>query len=390
MDKWLYTLSILLLATVIKPQVTQEWVARYSGPGNQPDWATSMTTDNFGNIYVTGYSYTVDAFTDFVTIKYDSNGDSLWVQRYNGPGNGEDIPSAIAVDNEGNVYITGISRGDGTFEDCVTIKYDSNGNSLWVRRYNGPDNHVDEANSLAIDNVGNVYITGFSISSGTGKDYATIKYSSDGVQQWVKRYNGPGNNSDEARSIVVDNEGNVCVTGYSSEIGTVNCTTIKYNPNGDSLWVQRFDGPGNDWDEGTSMTVDIQGNIYVTGFGVGNGTSTDIITIKYNSAGIEQWVQRYNGPGNFDDQATSITMDNLGFIYVTGFSYGNGTDYANATIKYLLENETTKTIMPGDLISIVARFDLNLSDFGISNSMIPNRVSDNIQIVANLVGPESK
>jgi len=64
--------------------------------------------------------------------------------------------------------------------------------------------------------------------------------------------------------------------------------------------------------------------------------------------------------------------------------------YANATIKYLLENETTKTIMTGDLISIVARFDLNLSDFGISNSMIPNRVSDNIQIVANLVGPESK
>lgn len=64
--------------------------------------------------------------------------------------------------------------------------------------------------------------------------------------------------------------------------------------------------------------------------------------------------------------------------------------YANATIKYLLENEVTKTVMPGNLISIVARFDLNLSDFGISNSMIPNRVSDNIQIVANLVGPESK
>ena len=64
--------------------------------------------------------------------------------------------------------------------------------------------------------------------------------------------------------------------------------------------------------------------------------------------------------------------------------------YASATIKYLLEDEVTKTLMPGNLISIVARFDLNLSDFGISNSMIPNRVSDNIQIVANLVGPESK
>jgi len=64
--------------------------------------------------------------------------------------------------------------------------------------------------------------------------------------------------------------------------------------------------------------------------------------------------------------------------------------YANATMKYLVESETTKQIMPGDLISVVARFDIKLSDFGITNAMIPNRVSDKIQITANLVGAESK
>jgi polyisoprenoid-binding protein YceI len=64
--------------------------------------------------------------------------------------------------------------------------------------------------------------------------------------------------------------------------------------------------------------------------------------------------------------------------------------YANATIKYLLESETTKQIMPGDLITVVASFDIKLSDFGINNSIIPNRVSDKIQITANLVGAESK
>ena len=64
--------------------------------------------------------------------------------------------------------------------------------------------------------------------------------------------------------------------------------------------------------------------------------------------------------------------------------------YANATMKYLVESETTKQIMPGDLISVAARFDIKLSDFGITNSMIPNRVGDKIQITVNLVGAESK
>jgi polyisoprenoid-binding protein YceI len=64
--------------------------------------------------------------------------------------------------------------------------------------------------------------------------------------------------------------------------------------------------------------------------------------------------------------------------------------YSNATIKYLTESDITKTIMPGDLMSIVAKFDIKLSDFGITNSLIGNRVNDKINITANLVGSESK
>jgi len=63
--------------------------------------------------------------------------------------------------------------------------------------------------------------------------------------------------------------------------------------------------------------------------------------------------------------------------------------YANTTMKYLLESETTKKIMPGDLISVVASFEIKLSDFGITNSMIPNRVSDKINITATLAGSNS-
>src|SRR2546430_1692201 len=65
------------------------------------------------------------------------------------------------------------------------------GQEQWVARYNGPGNSVDEANSIAIDSAGNVYVTGKSFGSGTDYDYATVKYDSFGQEQWVARYNGP-------------------------------------------------------------------------------------------------------------------------------------------------------------------------------------------------------
>lgn len=81
----------------------------------------------------------------------------------------------------------------------------------------------------------------------------------------------------------------------------------------------------------------------------------------------------------------------LKFVLLGEFTLRGKTNlvYANATMKYLVESETTKQIMPGDLISVVANFDIKLSDFGITNSMIPNRVSDKIQITINLVGSNS-
>ncbi len=117
-----------------------------------------------------------------------------WVARYNGPpGNGGDEASSIAVNNSGNVNVTGESYGgSNTGTDHVTIKYNSTGVQQWVQRYNGPGNSIDHASSIAIDFSGNVYVTGYSNGSGSVIDYATIKYNSLGVQQWVSRYNGPG------------------------------------------------------------------------------------------------------------------------------------------------------------------------------------------------------
>ncbi|MBA3726335.1 MAG: SBBP repeat-containing protein, partial [Armatimonadetes bacterium] len=136
---------VFALATAGVGQVTTEaWVARYNGPGNSNDTARALAADAAGNVYVTGYSYGAGTGDfDYATIKYDSNGNQLWVARYNGPGNDNDYASALAVDAAGNVYVTGLSLGAGTSYDYATVKYDSNGNQLWVARYNGPGNFYD-------------------------------------------------------------------------------------------------------------------------------------------------------------------------------------------------------------------------------------------------------
>src|SRR4029434_9895328 len=97
----------------------------------------------------------------------------------------------------------------------ATVKYDSFGQEQWVARYNGPGNSDDSANSIAIDSAGNVYVTGTSFGSGIDYDYATVKYDSFGQEQWVARYNGPGNSDDSANSIAIDSAGNVYVTRES-------------------------------------------------------------------------------------------------------------------------------------------------------------------------------
>lgn len=205
----------------------QIWFRNYNGPPNQDDHACDITTDNSGNIYVTGKSTGV--FLDYATIKYASDASVLWVQRYSGPGGGIDVARQVVVDNNGNVYVTGVSFGGETDYDYATIKYTSDGAFVWVNRYNGPANSTDEANALALDQAGNIYVTGFSIGSGTGRDWLTIKYDPDGNTVWEHRYNGPGNNDDIAYDLIIDQYNNVFVTGSRDTTGRVgDCTTIKY------------------------------------------------------------------------------------------------------------------------------------------------------------------
>lgn len=331
-----------ILYTNLFGQLDTAWVRRYNGPANGSDYAYAIAVDNLKNVYVTGASQGSGAgyINDFAAVKYDSLGTEQWAARYNGSSthNWPDEARAIAVDANG-VYVTGYISHYILEDSCdyCTIKYDKQtGDTIWSRKYNGPANKCDKAYAIGLDSSGNVYVTGESKNSGDDFDFLTVKYNPTGVEQWTARYNNPsGNGWDMAYALANDNSGNVFVTGQSYDLTTYyDCVTIKYNSSGIQQWVQRYSYENNTSDEGNAITVDNQGNVYVTGQSISTTTSWDYATIKYNATGTQQWVARYNGMSNYDDYPNGIGLDNSGNIYVTGKSGIGSFFYRFATVKY--------------------------------------------------------
>ena len=118
---------------------------------------------------------------------------------------------------------------------------------------------------------------------GATDDFGTIKYDSSGAQQWIQMYDSPAHIADEALSIAVDASGNSYVVDYGNGLTSgADLTTIKYDTGGVQQWIEAFDGRANSTDTGFGIRLDEQGNVYVSGGSIGIDTSVDYITIKYS------------------------------------------------------------------------------------------------------------
>ncbi|MCG3158758.1 MAG: hypothetical protein DKINENOH_05402 [bacterium] len=320
-------------------------VAGYSWPGFP--WQISLAVDRSGNVYVAGGVNITNDNSDYIIIKYDHAGNEQWAMTYDGPRHFFDEANAVAVDDSGNVYVTGTSHGNGA--DIATIKYNNLGIEQWVARFDGPGtgpaNNWDMASDMAIDRDGNVYVTGRTRSAISGEDFVTIKYNASGVSQWIAHYSGGG--WDEATALALDNASNVYVTGLSNGCGDF--ATVKYNNSGEQQWVARYSSSaGRSYDFPYDLTLDASGNVYVTGFGIDLRDDADFATIKYNPSGAEQWIAHYNGSGNSYDEAWCVAVDGAGNVHVAGTSSG-GNWSIMTMIKYV-ESPTTVATQGSDAL----------------------------------------
>jgi hypothetical protein len=353
----------------------------YTSAGNNRDQATTISIDNNYNIIIGGFSY-VNATNsyDFLVLKYDSAGTLLWTYTYNGTGSAADLVSAIALDSL-NIYITGPSVGVSTLFDFTTIKLNNAGSVVWNNRYNylgadlpfdidiidtniyvnggsqstmtnwdyallhysingtpidtirttGTGVGFDRATQAVTDNQGYIYITGTYATTSNGLDYKTIKFDQQGNVKWIATFDNTAHQDDIANAIAVDYNGNVYVTGKTfNSLGNYDYCTIKYDSLGTSQWTKYYDNKY--FDEATSITVDNLSNVYITGTS-NNIANKDFATIGYSKTGVLLWTKRFNGAFNGNDEATSINEKN-GYVYVSGQTQINSTQYKNITIAY--------------------------------------------------------
>jgi hypothetical protein len=321
------------------------WAKRYDGPAHRGDKAYALEVSPDGSVvFVTGSSKGSTSYFDYATVAYDSvTGAKLWAKRYDGPGNDGDSANALAVSPDGSqVFVTGISVGSTSGLDYATVAYDaSTGVTLWAKRYNGPGNSGDSAAALEMSPDGGVvFVTGYSFGSTSDVDYGTVAYdASAGVKLWAKRYNGPGNLFDYATALGVSPDGSeVFVTGYSAgPTSDTDYATVAYDTStGARLWARRYDG-GYGSDLANALGVSPDGSeVFVTGYSAGPTSDTDYATVSYDaSTGAKLWSKRYNGPANSYDHASALGVSPDGSeIFVTGDSEGStsGADYA--TVSY--------------------------------------------------------
>jgi uncharacterized delta-60 repeat protein len=325
------------------------WTTYHSGTLAENDEARAVAIAPGGGCIVTGAAFGPAMNWDFTTIRYGTEGETLWTSYYNGSADGADEAEAVALDTAGDIYVTGSSRSAGTNLDIVTIKYDQTGETLWARRYAGAGGISDEdkASCITIDPMQNVYVGGYTEGYGTGRDFIVIKYSGHGDTLWTRRFNGSADDDDEVVGIGTDDRGRVYVCGYSTGTGTfADYFTICYSPLGESLWAHRWDygGYGN-W--ATALAVDGDGNSYVTGYGFDPVTQYDFHTISLDPDGAPRWQIRYSGYADDWDQPVDIGLDADRNVYVTGFSMSNAQDFDYVTIKYVQEPGIEETMSDG-------------------------------------------
>lgn len=369
--KNIYAFLLLLLINQGALGQTLKWVKQLGSPSRAND-GNAVSTDASGNIYVTGrFSGTTDfggitltpLGIDIFVAKYNSAGILQWVKQAGGAG-AFNYGYGIAVDNSGNVYVTGYIAAATNFGGTVLTPIGNN--DVFVAKYNNIGTfqwavHAGAAGKYAIgrgidvDAAGNAVIAGeFQGATNFGgttltaignKDIFLASYNNAGTLLWAKQGGTPGR-SNLASSIAADGLGNIFITGElygTTNLAGTNVTAIgdpdmfiaNFNTSGILQWVKHAGYPSiqnNGFTttypaRGIAVTADGSGSLFVTGTFIGSpdfggtsltaGVGVDIFTAKYSSIGNLIWVKQIGmlDRGNF---TCAVAADGSGNCYVTG------------------------------------------------------------------------
>ncbi len=299
--------------------------------GTSTDYGYSVGLDSIGNIYLAGYTWSFGVGDwDLILVKYDQYGVQQWNRTWGGFS--AEYGYGVTVDSLNNVYLVGYTWSFGVGDyDMVLVKYDEDGNQQWNRTWGGFS--AEYGYGVTVDSLNNLYLVGYTGSFGVGsRDIVLVKYDENGDQQWNRTWGGTG--WDVGRAVTVDSLGNVYLTGYTESFGEglYDIVLVKYNENGVQQWNHTWGG--TDWDLGYGVVVDSSSNVYLTGytdfFGAG---LRDIVLVKYDTNGVQQWNRTWGGTSN--EIGYQIMGDSLSNVYLVGKTESFGAGYYDMVlIKY--------------------------------------------------------
>lgn len=179
----------------------------------------------------------------------------------------------------------------------------------WIATFSAQGKNPDRISKLRADDNGNVVVAGYAYGTHGNADIFALKYNAQGDTLWDYYYNGTNNYDDYVLAMDVDNSGNVFLTGTANGTGSFNqMVTIKLNSNGVEQWIRLYGTAGTGESQGNSIAADDSGNVYVVGFYDGISTSKDWLVVKYSPAGQIQWSDLMNTPSNHDEYAVDVAV----------------------------------------------------------------------------------
>jgi hypothetical protein len=321
------------------------------------DAAVALCIDSNDDIYLTGGSYSPTEYSDMLTIKVDITGALDWEEVYDF-NHLYDLGVKIALSGT-RVIVTGVGQLNLTSAKILALSYmQSNGTLSGVSASStGLEQSIEEVSDLYVDENDNIYIAGSVVNPGYGYDFKLIKLDEDLEEVWVKTWDGEGLN-DYARGVKVAPNGDVYLCGTSATSGDGDdMVLIKYNSSGTQQWVETYNGNYRGDDRAETLEYHSDGFIYVAGssFVVSN---MDYLALKYNTSGDLLWEINYNSPYNKNDRATNMAIDSEGDIIVTGQCERDGVLKTYFAVKYV--ERTVISPQSSEIIPSNAHFTPNV------------------------------
>ncbi len=339
------TLLMFLFAQISLSQTSVEWEQIHIPP-DTGNVANAMVVAPDGSVYITGQSMfsTNGGLTGWywLTVKYDNQGNLIWENIYQSEFLSSDNQAfAIYLDEQGYIYVTGYGTAPlpHPWEQFLTIKYNLNGDVEWTATFNSPfiddvPMH-DRAKHLVVDKHGYVYVTGICmvIDFTTGHihtDIGTVKYNPDGELVWSHIYGSEEEYDDEPVGIAVNKDGDVFIAATIITPDTLgrksDFTVMMYDRDGNFKWVDRYKSSEDGDDRPYSITVDDYGNAYVAGYQWPDKDNyADFYITKYSTDGTKIWEDIIPG------DATFVGYDRL-LVYENEYIYAVGRGLFNAEL----------------------------------------------------------